>query len=260
MDKNPVNPTGRFSGLAETYARCRPSYPSDAIDFIVALSGIDKNSTVVDVGCGTGISSRLFAERGYKVIGIEPNDDMRLKAEAEDNPDTLSYQKGTAEDTTLGAACCDLIVCAQAFHWFDADKSLSEFQRILKPGGLVALMWNERDENDEFTAMYGDLFRTIPETEQVEMPRGQAGNALLESSLFVERQRDLFVFSQVLDEEGLVGRAFSASYAPKENPRRARFEASLRTLFHAYAEKADSAISTVTLHYATSIYTARRRQ
>jgi len=261
MDNNPINPTGRFSGLAETYARCRPSYPADAIDFIVALSGINKDSIVVDIGCGTGISSRLFAERGFRVKGIEPNDDMRRKAETEDNPPTLTYHKGTAENTTLDAASSDLIICAQAFHWFDPDKALSEFKRILKPGGWVALMWNERDENDEFTHMYGDLFRTVPETEQVEMPRGKAGNALLESTLFEDRQRDLFVFSQVLDEDGLVGRAFSASYAPKENPLKARFEASLRTLFHAYAEQSQDPNQpgyTVKLHYATSIYSARR--
>jgi len=263
-----INPTGRFSGLAETYARCRPSYPSDAIDFIVALSLSDvekrEEATIVDVGCGTGISSRLFAERGFKVTGIEPNDDMRQQAESQEKMPGLSYSKGTAENTNLQTASADLVVCAQAFHWFDADKALSEFHRILKPGGWVALMWNERDESDEFTKMYGDLFRSIPETEQVEVPRGKAGNALLESSLFEDRQRDLFVSSQILDEDGVVGRAFSASYAPKDSPRRERFEASLRTLFNAYAEPhyghlpeiADGARA-VTMHYATSIYTAR---
>ncbi|MBS1998107.1 MAG: class I SAM-dependent methyltransferase [Cyanobacteria bacterium SZAS LIN-2] len=258
MDKNP---TGRFSGLAETYARCRPSYPSDAIDFIIALSGVDNDSLIADIGCGTGISSRLFAERGLKVLGIEPNDDMRQKAEAEEKIASLHYLEGTAEETTLADESVDLIVCAQAFHWFEPTAALAEFKRILKPGGWVALMWNERDENDPFTQMYGDLFRTLPETEAVEMPRGKAGNALLESDLFENRQRDLFISSQILDEDGLVGRAFSASYAPKDEPRRSRFEASLRTLFHAFAESdgsQDGKPAVVTMHYATSIYTGRR--
>jgi ubiquinone/menaquinone biosynthesis C-methylase UbiE len=263
------NPTGRFSGLAETYASFRPSYPADAIDFIVALAGLGSDSLIVDAGCGTGISSRLFAERGLRVLGVEPNDDMRSKAEealrnessraSNNSCALLSYTKGTAEETTLPAQTCDLVLSAQAFHWFDQDNALSEFHRILKVGGWVALMWNERDESDEFTQKYGDLFRTVRETAGVEGPRLKAGNALLESALFEQRQRDLFASSQVLDEEGVVGRAFSASYAPKENPERERFEKSLRALFHEYARApAEGAPPLVTMHYATSVYTGRR--
>ena len=68
-----LNPTGRFTGLAETYARFRPSYPVQAIDFIMTRCGLGRESLLVDVGCGTGIASRLFAARGISVIGIEPN-------------------------------------------------------------------------------------------------------------------------------------------------------------------------------------------
>jgi SAM-dependent methyltransferase len=267
------NPTGRFSGLAETYASFRPSYPADAIDFIIALCGLGPDcrpeSLIIDVGCGTGISSRLFAERGLRVIGVEPNDDMRSKAEeARQNQAVgkgatspialLTYRQGTAEATNMQTACADLVLSAQAFHWFDQDKALPEFHRILKVGGWVALMWNERDESDQFTHKYGDLFRSVRETAGVEGPRGKAGNALLESPLFEQRQRDLFISSQSLDEEGLVGRAFSASYAPKENPERARFEKALRALFGEYAQTRPGAPPEVTIHYATSVYTGQR--
>ena len=118
---------------------------------------------------------------------------------------------------------------------------------------------NERDEADEFTKMYGELFRSLPDTAGVEIPRGKAGDALLESPLFKNQQRDLFKSAQWMDEDGLVGRAFSASYAPKENPRKDRFEKSLRTLFHAFAEQIDpDSPKLLQMHLATSIYTGQR--
>ncbi|MBU6452638.1 MAG: class I SAM-dependent methyltransferase [Cyanobacteria bacterium REEB67] len=263
IERHKQNPTGRFSGLAETYARCRPSYPSDAVDFIAAVAGLTPAALIVDVGCGTGISSRLFAERGYSVCGIEPNDDMRQKAEEEEEEGrrskSIKYSAGTAEDTGIDAEAADLVLSAQAFHWFDPVKALPEFRRILKPGGWVALIWNERDESDKFTAEYGALFRTLPDTAGVEIPRGKAGNALLESNLFEHQQRDLFISSQLLDEEGLIGRAFSASYAPKHGLEKKKFEHDLRELFKVHARQSDAgAAPLVRMHYATSVYTAQR--
>jgi ubiquinone/menaquinone biosynthesis C-methylase UbiE len=265
-EKYEQNPTGRFSGLAETYARNRPTYPSDAVDFIVSLCGLKKGAIVADIGCGTGISSRLFAERGFDVLGVEPNDDMRSKAEqarldsaAGAGVGELTYLSGKAEETGLNDQTVDLVLSAQAFHWFDPAKTLPEFVRILKPNGYVVLMWNERDEADPFTQMYGDLFRSLPDTAGVEVPRGKAGDALLQSILFQHAQRDLFMSNQLMDEDGLVGRAFSASYAPKDEPRKGRFEKSLRTLFHAFAEPVQpNGQRLVRLHYATSVYTAQR--
>jgi SAM-dependent methyltransferase len=226
----------------------------------VAIAGLNATSLIVDVGCGTGISSRLFAERGYTVQGIEPNQDMRSKAEqAMTEAQTLSFTAGTAEQTGVASDSVDLVLSAQAFHWFDPAKALPEFRRILKPQGWVALIWNERDESDEFTRRYGEIFRTLPDTAGVEIPRGKAGNALLESNLFENSHRDLFTSSQLLDEDGLIGRAFSASYAPKENPQKENFEKSLRALFQTYAKQASSTSpALVRLHYATSVYTAQR--
>src|SRR5437660_5872622 len=91
------DPTGRFSGLADIYARCRPTYPPAAIDFILQHCGLQNGSVLVDVGCGTGISSRLFAGRGLEVIGIEPNAEMRAAANStQSSADTPmpAYQEG----------------------------------------------------------------------------------------------------------------------------------------------------------------------
>jgi SAM-dependent methyltransferase len=251
------NPTGRFSGMAELYAKCRPDYPAEAVDFILARCGLGPGARLVDVGCGTGISARLFARRGLEVIGIEPNADMRRQAEAEPPPPDAPapvYRDGTAEATGLADASANAVLAAQAFHWFDAAASLREFHRILKPGGWVILLWNERDAADPLTAAYGEVIRSTGEATAIEVPRGKAGTPLLDSPLFEDARRDLFRHVQELDREGLLGRAFSASYAPREPERAERFAADLESVFARFAQAGK-----VVLRYETSVYTARVR-
>src|SRR5438045_3467049 len=110
-----ANPTGRFSGLAEVYAKCRPDYPAEAVDFILARCGLAPGARLVDVGSGTGISARLFARRGLEVIGVEPNADMRRQAAAEPLPPGVpvpAYRDGCGEATGLPDACADAVLAA----------------------------------------------------------------------------------------------------------------------------------------------------
>ncbi|CAN5150808.1 class I SAM-dependent methyltransferase [soil metagenome] len=253
--------TERFSGLAEIYAASRPSYPVEAIDFIVRACGLTRDSLLADIGCGTGISTRLFANKGINVIGIEPNDDMRAAAVRDIIPDVdasgtniSKYHSGTAEATGLADQYADAVLCAQAFHWFDSDKALAEFHRILKPPGHVILMWNERNEIDELARGYGDLFRQLPETAKVEMRRAIAGDPLFTSTLFCNAERHNFSYSQRVDLAGLLGRAFSASYAPKEGPSADALRSGLTELF----EKSQ-ANGFADLQYVTSVFIATRK-
>jgi SAM-dependent methyltransferase len=251
------NPTGRFSDLADLYARYRPDYPAAALDAIVERCGLTGDSCLVDVGCGTGISARLFAARGIPVLGIEPNDEMRGRAErtpvAPEMPAPV-YRAGRAEATGVGDGMASAVLAAQAFHWFDVSLALGEFHRILRPGGWVALLWNERDESDAFTAAYGAVIRLAPEASAVEGPRAQAGLPLLDSPLFEAGERLKFGYAQELDEDGVLGRAFSASYAPREPERAARFAADLRQVFARFQQDGQ-----VMLRYETTVYLARRR-
>src|SRR4051794_19564793 len=96
-DLSSANPTGRFSGLAQTYARHRPTYPPAALELIDTTAGLLPGDLVIDVGCGTGISARLMAARGYRVIGVEPNDDMRQQAEEAGGAGQIEYRAGAAE-------------------------------------------------------------------------------------------------------------------------------------------------------------------
>lgn len=250
------DPLSRFTGLAELYARCRPTYPAAAIDHIVTTAALRPGSRVVDVGCGTGISTRLFAARGLRVIGIEPNADMRSQAESAASPPGSippEYRSGTGEATGLPDASGELVVAAQAFHWFRPDEALQEFHRILVPDGWVALMWNERDNADPFTAAVSAVIRTAPDADRVEGPRQRAGEVLLTSPLFPQARRVAFPHEQTLDEEGLLGRVFSASYAPRDPALAEAFAAGLRAAFARFQSKGQAA-----LRYETSIFLGQR--
>lgn len=251
------NPTSRFSGLADIYAKYRPGYPLEALDYIMSRCQLGPNSLLVDVGCGTGISSRLFAMRGVPVIGIEPNAEMRQRAAAELLSPGMPIpvcRDGTAEATGLADAHVDVVLAAQAFHWFEPNAALQEFHRILKPEGWVVVVGYERDETDACTEAYGAVVGSTKEAARVEKPRQLADRPLLASDLFKDAERRLFANEQELDEVGLLGRAFSASFAPKEPVQIEAHTAALRAIFARF-QKAGKVI----LRYQTSVTCAQRR-
>jgi len=252
-DLTHLNPTGRFTGLAELYARCRPGYPAEALDFIMAQGKLTAGSVVADVGCGTGISTRLLAARGLRVIGIEPNAEMRREAAATLLQPAMPqpvYRDGQAEQTGLPSASCAAVVSAQAFHWFRHDEALREFHRILKPTGWLFLIWNERDNNDSFTGAYGGIVRQGPNADEVESRR--SGEVLLTHPAFCAAQFKVFANAQELDADGLLGRAFSISYAPREPAAAEKFKTDLLDLFRRYEQA-----GRVILRYQTLLYFAR---
>src|SRR4051794_2701683 len=114
------DPLGRFTGLQDGYGRYRPDYPAAAVEFIVRTGNLGPRSLLIDAGCGTGISSRLFSARGIPVIGIEPNAAMRSRAESIAAPEGELgpvYREGRGEATGLPDAAADAVLAAQAFHW-----------------------------------------------------------------------------------------------------------------------------------------------
>lgn len=225
-----------FEGLASGYDRFRPRYPDAIIDAL--FRGVPAGVMVADVGCGTGISARAIAGRAARVIGVDPSEDMLATARrlSADLP-TLAFVRGTAEATTLADASVDLILVAQAFHWFDPPRALAEFHRILRPGGRCALLWNLRTGDGGFTDDYNRIVVSAAESLDPSTRAGRESLArpLLESPLFRDAERITEPSPQPLDEEGAVGRATSASYFPRDEPIRSARLAELRASFARHA-------------------------
>lgn len=172
---------------------------------------------IADIGSGTGISAEIFLKENYEVIGVEPNIDMRDAAER-----LLSGFKnfksinGTAEETTLSDDSVDLIICAQAFHWFDAGKSREEFKRILKKDKYTSLIWNVRREDTDFLKDYESLLQKFG-TDYKEVKHNNITNDVIQKFFSNDMEIKVFYNVQMFDFEGLKGRLLSSSYAPNEN-------------------------------------------
>jgi SAM-dependent methyltransferase len=240
-----LSPTTRFADRASDYALFRPSYPAAAID--AALAGMKTEAPLIaaDIGAGTGISSRLFAERGVRVFAVEPNAAMRDTAEPHQG---VTLIDGTAEATGLEAASVDLVACAQAFHWFKPAEALAEFRRIVKPRGRLVFLVNERDHEDAAMRAYNAAIKAAAERELSEGMRACVDEALRAAGLATTPAS--FQHTQALSRDGLVGRARSASYVPKDGPRYDQLLRDLDALWNAHNDEG----GLVTLGYRTFVW------
>ncbi len=130
----------RFSGFASEYDDVRPQAPAAALDVLCEMVGLPSPALVVDLGAGTGLSTRLWIGRARRLIGIEPNDDMRGQAIRATQPGAIEYRAGRAEATGLPDRCADIVTCVQAFHWLEPTATLTEVHRLLRPGGVFAAL------------------------------------------------------------------------------------------------------------------------
>lgn len=227
-----LDPTGRFTARAGDYARHRPDYPAAALDAILDGLGPAAGLAAADVGAGTGILSRMLADRGLRVTAIEPNAAMREAIRPEGR---IQVVEGRAERTGLGDGTVDLVTCAQAFHWFEPRAALAEFARVLRPGGRLAILWNERDQADAFTAAYSALLKESVSGRETEASRVGL-DAVLPAAGFRPRPPFEVPHGQDLGFDGLVGRALSSSYAPLAGSAHDALVAGLRDLHARFAD------------------------
>ncbi len=128
----------RFSGFADTYDRYRPTPPAVIPEILARLADSARQRLVVDLGCGTGLSTRIWADRAERVIGIEPSRDMRSQARACTHAANVSYREGLSHATGLDDGCADIITCSQSLHWMEPQATFEEARRILHSGGVFA--------------------------------------------------------------------------------------------------------------------------
>lgn len=245
--------TTRFSSRVADYVKHRPRYPREILSVFREKMNLTPQSVIADIGSGTGISAELFLENGNTVYGIEPNEKMRTAAEEQlarfPNFHSLS---GAAESTGLADHSCDLILCAQAFHWFDRDKADQEFRRIARPGAFVALMWNERNRaGSAFLEGYEEILNRY-ESDYQKVAHDNITDEELNKFLHGRMQRATFPNEQRLDLNGLLGRAFSSSYVPGEShPNHKKVRSDLESLFDRTQQN-----GIVRMEYLTEIYFA----
>ncbi len=127
----------RFTGFAPHYDRFRPSPPTALAPLLSTLSALPNPTLVVDLGCGTGLSTRYWSDKADQVIGIDPTDSMRDQAELAAFPN-VSYRKAFSHDTGLPDGCAQIVTCSQSLHWMDPLPTFREAARILRTGGVFA--------------------------------------------------------------------------------------------------------------------------
>ncbi len=244
----------RFSGRVDDYVRARPGYPPEIVSDLAAAGVIQRGARLADIGSGTGISTELFLSAGYEVIGVEPNAPMRIAAEsALARYPGFRSQAGSAEATGLADASVDLVVAAQAFHWFDAERTRAEFLRILRGENWAVLIWNARRATGmPFLEAYEALLLEFG-TDYSQVGHRGVGAERLAAFFGGACETRSYENLQRLDFEGLQSRLLSSSYIPDgADPRHREMLERLREIFAAHSVEGE-----VQFVYDTEVHAGR---
>jgi ubiquinone/menaquinone biosynthesis C-methylase UbiE len=198
-----------FEAGADAYERGRPTYPDDAVAYLIQTLGIGPGSVVVDLAAGTGKFTRLLVPTGAELIAVEPVAGMRERLE-EILPGVRTLD-ATAESMPLAGASVDAVIAAQAFHWFDAPRAVAEIARVLKPGGGLGMIWNVRDERVPWVAEV----TAITEPHRAGTPTHRTRHwvpAFAASEAFTPLVERTFSYEQHLAPERAVDRVLSVSF------------------------------------------------
>jgi SAM-dependent methyltransferase len=230
-----------YGDKEESYAAFRPDYPAEAVALISRRLGSGRSLDIADVGSGTGIFSAQLLEAGHRVYAVEPELRMRRGAER-----VLSMRagfvsvEGSAEATGLPDASIDLVTAAQSLHWFDPLRSRPEFARILRPGGGVAALWNERRRGGTpFLSGLDALLRAMQADIVGERSYYDVLAATVVARFFEGSPYDCASVRHQhrLDRQRFVGRVMSSSFAPvASHGRHAHWRAALGALFERHAQ------------------------
>jgi len=246
------DPTMRFSDRVDDYIKYRPRYGREVVDALVKACGLTPDAVIADVGIGTGFSAEPFLLNGNRVVGIEPNREMREAGQVYlAKYSSFEMHEGTAERTGLSDQSVDFVLAGQAFHWFDRERARPEFVRILKPDGWCVLIWHDRSiDASPFLRAYEEfLHRHAVDYQQV--VHRQVANFDVLGAFFEPCEVKLIRISaeQRFDFDGLRGRLLSSSYVPREGPQAETMLAELPALFASYQQDGQ-----IVFQYETKIF------
>ncbi|NJB68377.1 ubiquinone/menaquinone biosynthesis C-methylase UbiE [Desulfobaculum xiamenense] len=182
MSERSMKP-GDFTALAQNYSAFRPRYADIIVDTVFGLQNRPaREIDVVDVGAGTGIWTRMMAQKGPASIrAVEPNDEMRRMGVADSSALPIQWCKGNAENTGLETDSCDILSMASSFHWADFDSAVKEFDRVLRPGGIFLALWNPREI--KAGSIFDEIEHKIYELNPA-IKRRSSGNSTFTDGLF----------------------------------------------------------------------------
>lgn len=240
-----------FTASADLYEARRPGYPEEALRWLSRELRLGPSSRVLDVGAGTGKLTRQLMAVAPAVVAVEPLEAMAAQfAAVLDAP----ICRAVVEALPVWPASVDAVVVGQAFHWFDFAAALAELHRVLRPGGGLGLIWNMRDEGEDWVARLGDIRRRYGD---IAYDSGQWRVAVEASALFGPLVEAQFAHQHVLEPEGVVelmaSRSFIAALPPEEN-QAVRDE--IRALLASHANTRGRRVLTVP--YRTDVYWTRR--
>lgn len=240
----------KFTGRADNYDKYRPSYPDSLIDHLYEQTSAEN---VADIGAGTGKFTACLARKPWRITAVEPNPDMLKKLRA--NLPNIDIVSASAESTGLKAASFDLITVAQAFHWFDKARFKEECKRLLKSGGQLAVVWNERSktglcaERDRVCMKYCGAFHTGHVFTGDGKFDGDS-DSFLRNEFFAELDYFAEDYHVPMSREAFIGDILSRSYALSEGDERYdEFISQLGEVFQRHQKNGH-----VTVSYKTTCY------
>jgi SAM-dependent methyltransferase len=239
------SPGRSFGTVAAGYAALRPGYPADAVAHLLGAVGGPRQ--VLDVGAGTGLLTEVVRAAGHHVTAVDPAPEMLAQLAA--RLPGVPAAAGTAESLPVGDASVDAVVAAQAAHWFDVVPAAGEFRRVLRPGGVLGLVWNTRDERVPWIAALGEVLADEARGHQADQDVVESFAAALRADVTVAESG---VVQRLTPEEVVGGIATRSYVAVMDEERRAAFLDGVRELLATHPDTREREL--LQLPYRTTAY------
>jgi SAM-dependent methyltransferase len=196
-----------YAQVIGAYDSGRPSYPDEAVRWVTESAGIGSRSNVLDLAAGTGKLTRLLLSSGAKITAVEPLAAFRESLSAL----PVTVRDGTAEAIPAPDASVELVTVGTAFHWFDAKPALAEIARVLRPGGTLAILWNERDHRDKTQTALTEMLEPYRRDEPRQSDETWLG-AFEDAEAFTPPRKRDFLYDHRFTPDSLVERVKSISF------------------------------------------------